>query len=110
MPLKIDDGSRRALRKQMDREQVLRIASPGYDEEQMPHQVMPEIDRGLCVLCGDCVASCPAGALSLTEKAILLDEEQCAYCGDCEDVCPQGAIMLPFEIILSDQSETEGED
>ena len=76
----------------------------------MAQQVMPEIDRGLCVMCGDCVASCPAGALSLTEDAILLDEEQCAYCGDCEDVCPQGAIMLPFEIIVSDHAEAEGED
>jgi ferredoxin len=75
----------------------------------MAGEIMPEIDHKLCILCGDCIASCPTGALSLSEEAVLLDEQQCAYCGDCEDVCPQGAIMLPFEIVLPDISQPEGE-
>jgi len=75
----------------------------------MAQKVMPEINREVCILCGDCVGSCPTGALTLTEKAVVLDEELCAYCGDCEDICPQGAIMLPFEILLPDQTKEKGD-
>jgi len=85
------------------------MGSIGNREEKMAREIMPEIDRSLCILCGDCVSACPAGALSLSQDAIRLDQEQCAYCGDCEDVCPQGAIMLPFEIIISSGPKVEGE-
>lgn len=64
----------------------------------MGEQVMPEIDAALCILCGYCIAACPVGALSRTERGICLDERLCAYCGDCEAVCPNGAISLPYEI------------
>ncbi len=64
----------------------------------MGETVMPEIDASLCLLCGYCVAACPAGALSLSEGGVHLDESLCAYCGDCEAVCPNGAISLPYEV------------
>ncbi len=68
----------------------------------MTKQVMPEIDREICNLCGECLAACPVHALSLSPtEGIVLDEELCAYCGDCEGICPEGAIRLPYEIRLS---------
>ena len=54
------------------------------------------IDKNTCVLCGGCVASCPNGALEITDE-IILDEEKCILCGACADSCPVGAISIEKE-------------
>ena len=65
--------------------------------------VTPEIDQARCTGCGDCVAGCPAGILTLENgHALMAHAEDCQYCGDCEVLCPVGAIARPFEIILLD--------
>lgn len=66
----------------------------------MGETAVPEINAALCILCGYCLATCPAGALSRIEEGIRLDANRCVYCGDCEAVCPNGAISLPYEIRL----------
>ena len=73
----------------------------------MTKKVMPEIDREICDLCGDCLAACPTQALSLDaeRRVIVLDDEHCAYCGDCEAICPAGAIRLPYEIRLAKRNK-----
>lgn len=76
----------------------------------MSDQIMPEINQALCIACGDCVVSCPRGALALVDDKIVLNEARCAYCGDCEDVCPVGAIALPYDIVIRDNNSSEGED
>lgn len=73
----------------------------------MTKNVMPEIDREICNLCGLCLPACPVKALSLGDEGIILDEETCAYCGDCEAICPEGAIRLPYEIRLSTKKKGE---
>ncbi|MBR3504593.1 MAG: YjjW family glycine radical enzyme activase [Clostridia bacterium] len=45
----------------------------------------------LCVGCGDCVAGCPAGALSLGEGRALWDSKACVQCDACIRTCPHGA-------------------
>jgi NAD-dependent dihydropyrimidine dehydrogenase PreA subunit len=66
-------------------------------------KVMPIVDQELCTACGDCVDSCPEGALALEKgHAVIVHPDDCQYCGDCEELCPVGAISRPFEIILSD--------
>jgi len=65
-------------------------------------KAMPEIDRSLCILCGDCVIACPSEALRIVDRVLTLDQALCSYCGDCEDICPEGAIALPYEIRLAD--------
>jgi dihydromethanopterin reductase (acceptor) len=66
--------------------------------------ILPHIALDLCTGCGDCVATCPTGALELAGGlAFLARPADCEYCGDCELLCPQGAISLPFEIVFAEE-------
>lgn len=40
-----------------------------------------------CIRCGDCVAACTQGAISLDNPA-RIDRRRCDRCGDCVTVCP----------------------
>ena len=59
----------------------------GDKEFTMAHTVSSE-----CVACGACVDTCPVGAISLEDKAVV-DAASCVDCGACEGVCPTGAIQ-----------------
>ena len=48
----------------------------------MAHKVTDE-----CVACGACVDTCPVGAISLEDKAVV-DASACVDCGACEGACP----------------------
>ncbi len=46
----------------------------------------------MCVNCGDCVGSCPAGALSLNGgNEVVWDSGKCVGCDTCISVCPNCA-------------------
>lgn len=49
-----------------------------------------------CLGCGDCVAACQFGALSMDTATGLpvVDEEKCTACGKCVKTCPRGLIEL----------------
>ncbi len=49
-----------------------------------------------CLGCGDCVAACQFGALSMDPKTGLpvVDEEKCTACGKCVKACPRNIIEL----------------
>lgn len=47
-----------------------------------------------CIGCRTCVDVCPIGALSLTEKGVVIDRERCTGCGDCSEACPSTALEL----------------
>jgi len=65
---------------------------------QMHKSLLPQFDPLLCTCCGQCVESCPEGALKLEEDADfpLVDPELCIGCGECEAVCHgnQRAIVM----------------
>jgi aryl-alcohol dehydrogenase-like predicted oxidoreductase/NAD-dependent dihydropyrimidine dehydrogenase PreA subunit len=50
--------------------------------------------RRLCQGCGDCVAACPNGALSLVNAKSTVDAEKCLLCGYCGPSCKEFAIRV----------------
>lgn len=65
---------------------------------------MVRVDEATCTGCGDCVAACPPGAISLAAGHAHIDEARCAGCGSCADACPQGAIVIADVAISSGAS------
>lgn len=49
-----------------------------------------------CLGCGDCVAACQFGAITMDEETGLpvVDEEKCTACGACAKACPRHIIEL----------------
>ena len=49
-----------------------------------------------CLGCGDCVAACQIGALSMNPETGLpvVDQEMCTACGACVKACPKAIIEL----------------
>jgi electron transport complex protein RnfB len=52
------------------------------------------VDEDLCIACGECVAACQFGALSLDNNVAQVKEIRCVGCGVCVAACPQGALGL----------------
>lgn len=50
----------------------------------------PETQQ-LCNNCKECVASCPATALSVRNKHVVWDDKKCVSCDRCIKVCPHNA-------------------
>jgi MinD superfamily P-loop ATPase len=53
-----------------------------------------EIDREVCVGCGECVENCEAGALELRDGRAVVREVLCEGCGLCSIICPLSAVRL----------------
>lgn len=47
-----------------------------------------------CVLCKKCVVTCPAKALSVQGKKIILKKNECIGCLCCDEVCPNAAVDI----------------
>lgn len=46
---------------------------------------------GLCDDCGDCLAVCPSGALTMSEGKVNWQEALCTDCDACLEACPRSA-------------------
>lgn len=61
-------------------------------------RVEPDISR--CKVCGVCVKSCPAKALSIQEGRLSVDTRSCIYCLCCIEVCPYNAMKVTKNFFL----------
>jgi heterodisulfide reductase subunit A len=52
------------------------------------------VEKNLCVGCGQCVASCPYGAIAIENGVASVNEYQCKGCGTCAAACPNKAMTL----------------
>lgn len=67
--------------------------------------LVPEVDQGLCTLCGACARICQFNALAVTKKKVLVFPELCHHCGACILACPPHAISeikRPIGVMESD--------
>ncbi len=57
--------------------------------------VLPSVDAD-CTGCGECVAPCPARAISLggNPRVARVDQDACTRCGICANRCPEAAITM----------------
>ena len=70
----------------------------------MAHTVSSE-----CVACGACVDTCPVGAITMEDKAVV-DAASCVDCGACEGVCPTGAIPAEYATLAQIQRVLSGKE
>jgi heterodisulfide reductase subunit A len=67
------------------------ILKKGYAElDPLVAVVHPEACDG----CGECLATCPYGAIELTDGLATISETACKGCGGCVPLCPTNALDL----------------
>ena len=71
------------------------------DEDSLPGGTVLSIDDELCLnlrgrtlSCKVCTSLCVAGALKLSEDAVVLNADKCTGCGACLPSCPAGAFSI----------------
>jgi len=77
---------------------ALRYLRSGTITSQAPVAI---VDEKLCTGCGNCVETCPLGAISMHKREGVLDLSQidpllCNGCGNCVVACPVKAISQPL--------------
>jgi heterodisulfide reductase subunit A len=76
---------------------AMRHLQAGRVTSQAP---IASVDEALCTGCGNCVKSCPFGAISMDRRDGVLDVSRidplmCKGCGNCVVACPVKTISLP---------------
>ena len=45
-----------------------------------------------CIGCGSCYSQCPQKCIDITQKPVIIRQENCIHCGSCFEKCPTQAI------------------
>jgi MinD superfamily P-loop ATPase len=61
-------------------------------ETEVVDTMVPEVDEGLCDLCGLCGEICRFSAILPVGGKVMVFPELCHSCRGCEFVCPRGAV------------------
>lgn len=60
-------------------------------------------DAHPCIGCGDCLETCPAGAISSSSSGLVTDNQLCAACGQCVDICSASARQIAEQVLTISQ-------
>ncbi len=52
-----------------------------------------------CKQCGECLAKCPVGALTMGEDRPVLDADKCIECFCCHEICPESAVFVQLSFL-----------
>ena len=66
-----------------------------------------QIEKDLCMGCGDCVEACPFGVIKMGEGIVEGDQRNCMGCGVCVSVCPEGALSLVRDLEVCEPLEIQ---
>lgn len=55
---------------------------------------IPMVSPKLCERCGQCAASCPPKAMTVSDSGVTIQRKLCIKCYCCQELCPSGAISL----------------
>lgn len=80
-----------------------RLCVPGnfpYRDGVQPAPISPETEPDKCILCGECIRSCPNSAISVVNEMIKTDKMQCLRCCACTRICPTGARVMIHPKVL----------
>ncbi len=64
-------------------------------KQRMHADVAPRLDPKKCILCGECVRVCPAGAVKI-ERMPVFDRKLCVGCAECIAICPSEALSIQW--------------
>ncbi len=65
-----------------------------YKERAKPSKVTPVTRKGVCTMCGKCVAFCPVAAITMENDSVVSDGNICILCCACVKDCPEGARVV----------------
>lgn len=68
----------------------------------------PSIKQDKCIACGRCVRWCPAGAISVSDTAVI-DNGKCIGCGECYAICRENAVAFNWDASSTDFNEKMAE-
>lgn len=57
--------------------------------------VVPQVDAGRCIACGNCEQVCAYGAVRVNDTAVI-EAENCTGCGLCVSICPTDALFQSY--------------
>jgi ferredoxin len=64
------------------------------------------VDNARCNGCGNCLYSCPRGAISMVAGNAYIDPELCNGCGACVNHCPRDAIYKEWYTGIEENETT----